>query len=73
MYRQDDGNRLNKSVSYRITVVKLDEDKNPVGTQYVVDETITGNNSNEKGKTTEIDFGGEFFFRVSVHSSNLYH
>jgi hypothetical protein len=66
MYRQDEGNRLTKSVSYRITVVKLDEDKNPIGTEYVVDEVISGNNSNEKGKTTEIDFGGDFFFRVSV-------
>lgn len=70
MYRQSDGNRLTASVTYRITVVKLDEDKNPVGTEYVVDETISGNNTNEKGKTTEIDFGGDFFFRVSVQRTS---
>lgn len=70
MYRQDDGSRVTKSVNYRITVVKLDEYKNPIGTEYVIDETISGNNSNEKGKTTEVDFGGDFFFRVSVQRTS---
>lgn|GEM_PF-2217502 len=70
IYTQSEGSRTSKSVNYRITVIKLDEDKNPVGSQYIIDETISGNNSNEKGKTTEVDFGGEFFFRVSVQRTS---
>ena len=70
LYTQDGSARTSKSVNYRVTVYKLDASFNPVGTPYIVNETITGNNSNEKGKTTEIDFGGNFFFQVSIERTS---
>jgi hypothetical protein len=70
LYVQDGSARTSKSVSYRITVVKLDESASPIGTPYIVNETISGSNSNEKGKTTQVDLGGEFFFRVSVQRTS---
>jgi len=70
LYTQDGSSRTNKSVSYRVTVSKLDDSFNPIGTPYVISETISGNNSNEKGKTTEIDFGGDFFFQASIERTS---
>jgi len=70
LYRQDGGSRVSKSVNYTVKVFKLDDDFQPIGESYVINETITGNNSNEKGKTTEIDFGGNFYFHVSVERTS---
>lgn len=70
LYKQEDGDRVTTSVNYRVTVVKLDDNENPIGNEYVIDEVISGNNSNEKGKTTEVNFGGDFYFRVSVQRTS---
>lgn len=66
MFRQgSDGNTV-ISVSYSVIIKKLDDNGDPVGNDIVVNGSVSGRSSNERGATTEIDLGAKTFYQVSI-------
>ena len=66
VYKEDSNGRKKASVEYKIIYQKLDDNGDPVGSEMPITKTIEGNNSSEKGDTTDIDLGGSTYAQWSI-------
>lgn len=66
LYQENNSGRRGRTVVYRFYYQKLDDNLNPIGPESSVDGSISGNNSQLKGDTVDVNLGGLTFVRWSV-------